>query len=69
MDFSITIDGKECQYEQYEELIDFIRNRLAHWNNFRADEEYIIVLKKVPSKTETLGVSVDDIQKTSEHIS
>lgn len=69
MDFLVTIDGSEFRFEQYQDMLSFLQEKLAYWNNFQSDQEYTVVFRKIPSQTETVGVNVKDEWKAFERFS
>lgn len=60
MNFEISICGDIRVFEQYQDVLDFINEKMAYWNNFESHTMFDIWVRKIPSQTETLGVSVKE---------
>jgi hypothetical protein len=60
MDFELTINNQVQTFEQFQDVIAAIGERAAQWNNFEPHEPLKITVRKIPSNTETIGVSVAD---------
>lgn len=73
MDFRLTIndqiDVHEAYFDQYVELLLYMNGKIAQWNNFYPEYPLHITIEKVPSQTETIGVSVNDQSQSRERIS
>jgi hypothetical protein len=65
MDFQITLPDRIETREQFEYVMDLLRQELAYWNNLTPDKSLTITFQKVPNKTDTLGVAVDDYTKVT----
>lgn len=75
MDFKVIItEDKEGAFEEYATFdqfhlaLGYIKEKMAVWNNFNTGQTMLIKLQKVPSQTETLGVSVNDVLDITEMI-
>lgn len=60
MDFELRIDQDCWTFDQFDLLMDKLREQIAYWNNFASHEPLRVTIKKVQSETETLGISVQD---------
>lgn len=60
MDFQLQLGQETYAFEQYQDLISHLQEKVAAWNNFTPEQTLYIAIKKVPSQTETLGVHVAD---------
>lgn len=60
MDFSIQIGNKTKTFDQYHQLLSFLDQQLAQWNNFSSEEPLYIAIKKVENDTETLSVQTSE---------
>ncbi len=62
--------GKEIGiFEQYKDMLAFVDQTLAHWNNFDSHNIISIDFEKVPNKTDTIAVNATDNFNLSERIS
>lgn len=71
MDFEIIIgyDGEGFKKAIATDIVaipQFITAELAQWNNFRADKELNVLIRKVENDTETLTVNVKDEIRTKD---
>ncbi len=60
MDFQIQLAEETHTFDQYQDLLNFMHDKIASWNNFTPEQPLYICIKKVPSDTPTLGVHVAD---------
>ncbi len=60
MDFYLTIQDETQTFEQYQDLLNFMQDKIASWNNFTPEQPLYICIKKIPNGTPTLGVHVAD---------
>lgn len=60
MDFEVTVNDKRIRTTQFNDVMDFIRSELAYWNNFESEKPTSLMVYKVPSGTQTIGVNVKD---------
>jgi len=60
MDFLVVVGDKSLVTSQFNEAYDFIQTHLASWNNFTPESPIKIEVRKIPSETPTINVSVDE---------
>ena len=61
MDFTIQIGDEELVFTQFNDLIDYIKQHLAQWNNFEdVTKPVIIMVGKRPSDTPSIGVNATE---------
>lgn len=60
MDFEVTVNDKRIRTSQFNDMMEFIKENLAYWNNFESDKPASLMVYKVPSDTPTIGVTVED---------
>lgn len=60
MDFEITIGTETTTFEQHQSMLAFLAEKTSHWNNFDNADPLFIRIRKVPSKTSTVGVVVSE---------
>lgn len=65
MDFAVLIGKEEdgatwFKFTQYNDMLDFIHNHMAGWNNFTPDKSFIVTVTKVKSDTDTIEVKTNE---------
>jgi hypothetical protein len=65
MDTEITINGEVSTFVSFPDAENYILGQLRSWNNFESTP-LTISLKKVPSETSTLGITVTDGVETAD---
>ena len=64
MDFEVHVafgEGQETKtFEQFHDALKYIEGQMAQWNNFHPESTLAVALFKIPSSTDTIGVTVND---------
>lgn len=68
MNFEIQIGDEVRIFEEYYHVLNFINERMAYWNNFESHKFMKVLIRKIPSGTETLGISVEEKVNLREHL-
>lgn len=74
MDFRVVIKtgnpdiDTDLVLEQYSDVLGLIDSQMAYWNNFYPNLEFKVIVTKIKSQTDTIGVNVDEDLKITEHL-
>ncbi len=69
MDWEIQIDHQTWVFEQHTDIKQLLDDKISYWNNFEPERPLFMRLRKIPSKTDTIVVNVQDEYNISEQIS
>lgn len=63
-------DEEAQHFEQMRELVNYIEERLAVWNNFEVEQGAVQITLTIskPPQVNTIGIQVNDQTQTSDHL-
>jgi hypothetical protein len=63
-------DTEQQHFEQMRELINYIEERLAVWNNFEVEQGAVQITLTIskPPQENTIGIQVNDQAQSSDHL-
>lgn len=67
MDFEVDVNGETRIFEQFNDALAFIAEKMAYWNNFDPTMGLHINCEKIKGQTEVIQLGVGDALTISEH--